>query len=224
MDGRKSRWEDLSNEIRKGREIGPLGPDKVKNHLLTILKSVADRERCSRNVQGWLQHRKKRGGDVELIVSSSSDAVDSWERPAILLKNLHYLHDGAALSLMATLRDQAPKGIRAYTVALEGKTRSSDLAWYARIDLTEEPEGKGLCGHPLLHCHIGSGPDEAASPETAEGTVSAQPTKSAPNLKLRSISPRVPLPWLFPWEALEWLLATTDPLLEPPSTTAGAIV
>jgi hypothetical protein len=110
--------------------------------------------------------------------------------------------------------ERAPKGIRAYTVALEGTVRNSEKRWYGQIHLTEKPEGEGLCGHPLLHCHIGSSAEEAAE----ESSDPAQAPTSAPGKstkKQRYFSPRVPLPWLHPWEALEWLIATVDPDMEP---------
>jgi hypothetical protein len=108
--------------------------------------------------------------------------------------------------------ERAPKGIRAYTVALEGTVRSSKKHWYGQVHLTDGPEGEGLCGHALLHCHVGSSPEEA----TEENDTNAQTATSGDSeKKRRAFSPRVPLPWLYPWEALEWLLATVDPNLEP---------
>jgi hypothetical protein len=102
------------------------------------------------------------------------------------------------LRVAVTVSERAPKGIRAYTVALEGTVRSSQKHWYGQIHLTEKPEGEGLCGHALLHCHVGSSPEEATEETDARGQASE---------KRRLFSPRVPLPWLYPWEALEWLLA-----------------
>jgi len=94
------------------------------------------------------------------------------------------------LSLRVTL-DKGDR-VRAYGVGIEGLRTHHDPAsrWYARVDLTEAPEGEGDCGHPLLHRHLGGDPEH-------------------------SFSPRVPVPWLLPHEALQWLLATVDPALEP---------
>jgi hypothetical protein len=216
MSAERSRWEALSGEIMSGREASPSSLNHIKNRLLITLKGIAERKHCSRRVEGWLQAQKQ-GGRSVLLVATHSDAKDNWQRPAIRLNNLYHLRDGAVLSLMITLSERAPKGIRAYTVGLEGIARASGQRWYARIDLTEEPEGEGLCGHPLLHCHIGGMPDDAALSEVAgDGTEAREPATSSPTPKVRGFSPRVPLPWLLPWEALEWLLATAAPELEPP--------
>ena len=51
--------------------------------------------------------------------------------------------------------------------------------------------GGGLCGHAPLHCHVGR----------SEG----QDRHEA----------RVPLPWLTPADALDWVLTTADPCFEP---------
>src|SRR6185503_15721950 len=101
------------------------------------------------------------------FLARSTDAADSWQNPAIGLKNLRYLEDGATLRLAVTLNERAPKGIRAYTVALEGKVRASQKRWYGQVHLTEEPEGEGLCGHGLLHCHVGSSPEESMEAQDA---------------------------------------------------------
>ncbi len=207
-------WERLSEDTRANRKDAP-GQDKVKNHLLSALKGLAEQGYCSKTVQGWVKSEKKKDGYVEIVVSPG-DAHDNWKHPAIKLKNLEYLEDGAVLSLMVTLSERAPKGIRAYTLGLAGKLKLSGLAWYARIDLTEEPEGEGICAHPLLHCHTGSTPDDAGTP--AGATAIAAPLAAAAagsKPRVRAFSPRVPLPWLSPWEAVEWLLATADPRLEP---------
>jgi len=83
--------------------------------------------------------------------------------------------------------------LREYCVSLAGKDRKTGRGWYARIDLDPEQRGAGPCSHPALHCHVEEDPE-------ADGVQES----------------RVPLPWLLPDEALEWLLATAHPeKLEP---------
>lgn len=104
-----------------------------------------------------------------------------------------HLHLGPVLSLRVEM--DRKERVRAFSVGIEGACRGTTEGavgsrWYARVDLTEKPDGQGDCGHPLLHAHIGDDPDAA-------------------------LSPRAPLPWMLPHEALEWLLATVDSALEP---------
>lgn len=209
-----SCWHRLMNDIHHARDRA-LNAQQVQNHLIIQLKSLYEREprRCSRNVQGWL-HSDGNKRLVEIGLKKSADAKDSWENPAIALRNLLYLEDGAALRFAVTVSERAPRGIRAYTVALEGTVRSSKKRWYGQVHLTEKTEGEGLCGHALLHCHMGSSPEEATEDAETEGGGAAAMASPLPR-KRRTFSPRVPLPWLHPWEALEWLLATVDPDLEP---------
>ncbi len=89
------------------------------------------------------------------------------------------------LGFRATYDTRGPS-ILSFVVAIVAE------GWFARIDLTEAQSGQGPCGHPLLHCHIGANP--AAKP---------------------LLDPRVPLPSLTPWEALDWILATLDERFEP---------
>jgi hypothetical protein len=217
MDAQGRCWHELRDAIVKAREAAPPSVDMVQNQLLGRLRrlSSGQKPRCSANVQGWLQKRGARRW-VEIALKKSADGIDSWSNPAIVLKNLHYLEDGATLRFAVTVSERAPRGIVAYTVALEGKVRSSHKHWYGQVHLTEAPEGEGLCGHALLHCHVGSSPEEAAEESAAADTGPAD----AQQRKLRHFSPRVPLPWLNPWEALEWLLATVDPALDPAPASA----
>jgi hypothetical protein len=199
MDVERGRWHALQKDIEKARDGSPPTADKVRNQILVRLLRLTggERPRCSDTVRGWLVSEKA-GRLVQITVAKSADAKDSWQNPAVLLKNLHYLEDGAALRVAVTLSERAPKGIRAYTVALEGRVRSSQKQWYGQIHLTEKPEGAGLCGHALLHCHVGSSQEEAKESDPAD----EQPAASGPApKKQRAFSPRVPLPWLEPWEA-----------------------
>lgn len=205
-------WQRLHAQTDQARSIGSVN---AKNQILRVLTRLADKEHCSRKVQGWIQHERgdKKKRLSEIRVNQSADARDNWKRPSIQLHNMVGLED-AVLSLMVTLGDRDEK-IVSYSVSLQGRQKPSGVPWYARIDLSEKPEGSGLCAHPLLHCHVGNDPDG----EVAEGLLES-PGQDA---RSKAWSPRVPLPWLYPWEALEWLLATVEPSLEPaPLTRASA--
>jgi len=100
----------------------------------------------------------------------------------------------------------------AYSVVVAARLMAGG-AWSARIDLDppllDDPDvdeaevedalmtsrarrGRGPCTHPQLHCHLGWEDSVLDTPEA-----------------------RVPLPWLAPHEALEWLVAAVQPGLEP---------
>ena len=129
---------------------------------------------------------------------------DSWDHPAIELKGLNHLKDGALLTLSVLLDPRAQR-VLAYSIGIQGQSKRPERDWYARIDLTEEPEGVGLCGHPLLHCHVG---------ETSEGDPALSPSPVAPSAKAPLFTARVPLPWMMPVNALDWLLATVHSPLD----------
>jgi hypothetical protein len=231
-------WTKLRAQIEGDREASHLSAQAISNAILRTLKIAALGGHCSRNVEGWLRTKKTEKGLREISLSTNADAKDNKERPAIKLSKLVHLEDGATLAFKVVVSDRAPKGIRAYTASLQGTARQSRALWYARIDLTEEPEGKGLCAHALLHCHMGSrtrcrflAPRRRVPSRAMQST---QTDHNAPGSSLRGghqrrvrarhadrpqrtriFSPRVPLPWLEPWEALQWLLATVEPSLEP---------
>lgn len=125
-----------------------------------------------------------------ITFSASADTRDTMGHPALRLVALPRLIDGAVLSLSITLDGRG--ALTGYSAGVTG-VRPDGIGWYARVDMGTEPEGEGPCGHSLLHCHVGVHPDE-------------------------SVQARVPLPWLEPTEALEWLLATLDPRHEPRSS------
>lgn len=214
MTTAQSCWQRLHAQTDQARSVGSVN---AKNQILRILTRLADKEHCSRKVQGWIQHERgdKKKRLSEIRVNQGADARDNWKRPSIQLHNLVGLEDGAVLSLMVTLGDRDER-IISYSVSLQGRQRPSGVPWYARIDLSEKPEGSGLCAHPLLHCHVGNDPDGEVA-EVEPRSQAAEDLVGSPGQDARSKawSPRVPLPWLYPWEALEWLLATVEPSLEP---------
>lgn len=106
---------------------------------------------------------------------------------------LAHLQDEALLTICIDM-DERRREIVSYSVALHGALSVGGTTWYARIDLDERSRGQGPCAHALLHAHLGVG---------EEG----------------KFSPRAPLPWLHPADALDWLLATVEPAMEPPFPT-----
>ena len=176
-----TRWGELASETRQ-RAAATRVPKRVRNEIVIVLKRLADAGQCSQQVQGWLTTNAEC-----LTFSPSADGRDGRGHPAVTLRGLPHLQDGAVLSMQIEF---ASKGaLRGYNLGVTGATRQEDL-WYARLDLGLMPEGSGLCGHPLLHFHGGRDPDE--DPQV-----------------------RAPLAWLEPVDALTWLLATLDPRHEP---------
>lgn len=128
-----------------------------------------------------------RDGDLVGLLRHGDATIG--EHRAILLQKLPALDD-AKLTFRIVLN--WPKGLREYTVGVVGKERKSGRDWYVRIDLDPEQRGRGPCHHPMLHCHVGVDATEKGVQET-----------------------RAPLPWLYPHEALAWILATLHDQLEP---------
>lgn len=211
-------WTSLRAQIEEGRSAKGLSALEIQNGILRTLIATAERGHCSRNVRGWLQTRRTSDGRKEIALLQG-DTSDAKQRPAIKLRGLEYLEDGAMLAFKVLVSERAPKGIRAYTAYLRGTMRQTRVPWYARIDLSERPEGHGLCAHALLHCHMGTEPHPGEDEETLRDALpsGALERGSAPR-RSRIFSPRVPLPWLHPRHALQWLLATAEPGLEPAGT------
>lgn len=161
-------------------------PDDHKEALNRRIWRLADLGRCSSQARFWLTTRKQGDKRGLLTFGRSADAETPRGHPALRLDGLKHLADGAALSIAVQL--DSPR-LRGYTVGLFGALRAGGAPWFSHVDLTEEPEGQGVCGHPLLHAHVGGDPG-------------------------RKFQARAPLPRLAPADALDWLLATVDPALE----------
>lgn len=183
---RKQSWlardESLQKELVRQRV-------EHKKELIQRLKLLVARKRCPEQAVAWLKTEAREDRRKAFVFSENANAKVG-SHPALALRDLRHLQDEARLTL-SVLIDKTSRLI-SYNIGLQGTGRSTGTRWYARIDLTESPEGKGPCGHPLLHCHVGVDPTVMEEPET-----------------------RVPLPFLTPAEALDWLLATADPSLEP---------
>jgi hypothetical protein len=189
------RWQKLRKEVDDLRANREHHVATLTNDITRRLKRLAVERHCSPTAIGWIQHRRN-GATTKIDFRPNADGRDARGHPAVRLHGLDHLADGAVLTLSIDLeRDR----LESYTVSIVGRKREGSAAtpspFYARIDLDDDPKGRGLCGHPLLHCHVGADPE--------------------PNDKF---SPRAPLPWLHPADALDWLLSTVHPPLEPRST------
>lgn len=194
----------------------PVGrPQELIKRLRAVLRPLteSDPRRCSRQAVHWLSHE----GDRRRAEITFSDQTGArlGGHPALKLDNLPELQDGALLTVFVLLVDER---VEKYNIGLCGRLRDADRPWFARVDLdppllgpkvdlkSDETKlieqmrrhpkdrkhpGAGLCTHAWPHCHVGHHPDEAAQ-ET-----------------------RVPVPYLDPVEALQWIIGVADPTFEP---------
>jgi hypothetical protein len=155
------------------------------------MKRLADAKHCAREAP-YRVASTKLGHSARVIGFRRARDCAEDGHPTVELEGLPWLYS-ARLSLEVLLGRGGE--VEQFSVSISGKERVTSQQWYARIDLDPEQRGRGPCSHPMLHCHVGADPN-------AQGTQEC----------------RVPLPWLAPDEALEWLLATVDPdALEPSS-------
>lgn len=193
-----STWRELKKHIEERRAERPIRLPQVQSSLIRRLREVADLRLCDPAVQGWFTSEKD-----NLTISGAAPAkVGEW--PAIPLHDLEHIDD-ALLTLSVTF-DRI--GVKAYSIQLRGKRRIADAPpWYARVDLDgigeETKKGVGLCSHAVLHAHVGTTPENDHVPS------------DDPLGERKRFSTRVPMPWVEPIDALNWLLATIDRRLEP---------
>lgn len=165
-----------------------------ETELIKALGRLTDKGFCDSH-ERYRVKRRNHAVEIEPRAGATMPTVKAHV-PAILLKELPHLDEPKLAFRIALHRDGR---LEQYTMSLVGKDKSTGAPWYVRIDLDDEQKGEGPCGHPLLHAHIGSDPSNKH----------AQPV-------------RVPLPWLAPHDALEWMLANVAPALEPPATSPPA--
>lgn len=194
MSPERSRWAGLGTEIEDARQSPAHSLTALENSILRRVQALAGRGHCSPNAIGWIGKIPGRDHRKRITFKDAADGRDGRGHPAVRLSGLQHLADGALLTFSIET-DCRRSTLLSYSVSIQGLCRAAlpERPWYSRIDLTEKPVGQGPCGHPALHCHVGG---------EAE-------TKG-------HIDPRVPLPWLAPGDALDWLLATTEPRMEPP--------
>jgi hypothetical protein len=200
----RGRWEKLHDEVAREREASAHTAAEITTSIVRRLRVLGSQGHSAQQAIGWLWSRPS-DGRTRIDFKPIADGRNAWGHPAVRLRGLEHVEDGAVLTLSIDV-DRRKSTILSYSVSIEGNARTrpgepaSTVAtptgagrpWYARVDLTDAPVGQGLCGHALLHCHVGGDP--------------------GPNEKF---SARVPLPWLHPADALDWLLATVDRSLEP---------
>jgi hypothetical protein len=193
----KGRWQALRDEVDERRRDPAHDVQTLRTGVIRRLKRLSEAGHCSPNAVGWLQHR--RVASVTRIELKHGDARDAWGHPAVKLRGLRHLEEGALLTFSIDVGERRSELV-SYSVSVIGERRHEPATataagprpFYTRIDLDDAPKGKGLCGHALLHCHVGDDP--------------------GPN---KAFSPRVPLPWLHPADALDWILSAIHPPLEP---------
>lgn len=192
-----SRWFQLAGEIDTGRASVERNRMYAGSEVRRRLQLLGERRLCDRNAPSWLEPRLNVRGDRERLELSERADGRLGNHPAIRLRGLAHIEDGAKLVIWVN-SERRRKRLLEYGISLCGIRRCGGSPWYARMELDEQPCGQGPCGHPTLHCHVGVEPDGEQEPKA-----------------------RVPLPWLYPWDALDWLMATVEPKLEPPANKSG---
>jgi hypothetical protein len=198
-------WRKLHAQTLTERDGKKVTVANVQSSLIARLQRLAAQKHCAPQVVGWFRIEGAKGGRQLFGLKDSVPSKDSWDHPAIALKGLQHIQDGALLTLSVLLDPRAQR-VLAYSIGIQGQSKRPERLWYARIDLTQVPEGVGLCGHPLLHCHVGETSEEPPPLES--------PTSSEPQAKAPLFTARVPLPWMMPVDALDWLLATVHSPLD----------
>lgn len=196
MSAKGSIWTHLEAHIREARVSPAHARAEVQNALVRRVKRLAEQRRCAAMAVGWFESRATPQGRNQLRLMARADGRDPRQRPAIKLKNLTHLRDDALLTIAVDMDDRR-REIVSYSVALQGTLAAGGTLWHARVDLDEQVRGQGPCAHALLHAHLGVGEETR-------------------------FSPRAPLPWLHPADALDWLLATVEPAMEPPRPAGGS--
>lgn len=207
------RWLDIAlqqERLRRARSTPRAMLKALRDGLRPL--TGGERPRCSRSAVSWL-HKKGNRRRTELTFSAQTPER-LGEHPALPLKNLPELQDGALLTVYVLLVGER---VEKFNIGLTGALRDGSSPWFVRVDLDppllgvevdlDGPEGDlfdrlrrraetdragvGLCTHAWPHCHVGRSPAEGRQ-ET-----------------------RVPVPFMSPPDALAWVLATADPDLEP---------
>lgn len=183
-------WDRIDQEVHeRHHELASTPQRECARKIGTMLGDLAARGHCSSRAR-WQIDSKQQGRTNYTVSVGSGTGCVSGSHPCIELTGLDHLEDGARLSFQVDVITDRKTPSAQYTIGLVGKSRADGSPWFARIDLGPRGQGAGRCCHATLHGHVGQDPDSR-------------------------FQARVPLPWLLPWEALEWLLATVHPGLEP---------
>lgn len=182
-------WLKKRSEIEAARKSAAKEKGiRWHNAIIATLKTLAEAGFCDEQVVGWVKEQSAGRRRKTIEFSDNADGKVG-DYSAVRVNKTAFLPDGALLRLLVETEQDG--GVLSYAIGLQGK--SAQGPWYARICLDPEQRGQGPCGHPLLHCHVGLDPEHALSKDDV----------------------RVPLPWLTPVEAIEWLFAAVEPRLEP---------
>lgn len=177
-------WADLYDAHQHSREV-PSGTD-VATRLRERLKFLVGRGHCDQRFQGKLDYKKNpTRGKAEIWVKAAADHPLGEPIP---IRNLPALEEGRLW--IGVMLDQRRSRVEKFTVRLDGRARTSGLAWLVSVELDERRMGAGACSHAPIHCHVG--PDHTAEPQV-----------------------RVPCPPMRPWDALDWVLTVVLPDWEP---------
>lgn len=181
-------WVDLYQQHNRLRSHGGEAVTQIRN----VLKSLGEqRPSVFRDqVQARLQPQKNTKNNFrtfQLREAVVLQKLSDHDRGEVHLQEAH-LH-------VLLMLDTGMSHLHGLTVMIDGKRRDSSL-WTVAVHLTDDSDteknpsgdrqGKGACGHAVLHCHVGS-------------TLDMHPKV------------RVPLPPLTPGEVVEWVMSQVVP-------------
>ena len=183
-------WDELQTAVEAGAEsLASWSARDCRAELAARMHCLAEVGACHPRAPWWLDRQRGRSRDAFAIAVASSAPERLGSHPCIPLQKLEHLEDGARLVLHVHVDPGAALSVE-YAIGIAGTARTTGAPWFARLDLSGTGLGVGRCSHPALHGHVGAEPEDP-------------------------FQARTPLPWLAPWDALDWLLATVDPRFEP---------
>lgn len=183
-------WNDLEADVASGAAaLAGCSARDCRRELAARVARLAEVGACPQQAPWWLDRRKGASRDAFAVVIAPSIPDRLGSHPCIRLEGLEHLEDGARLVIHVHVDPDAPVPAE-YAIGLAGTVRGTGAPWFARLDLGDPGLGVGKCSHAALHGHLGADPDAG-------------------------FQARAPLPWLTPWDALDWLLATVDRRFEP---------
>lgn len=197
-------WRRRYDEADAQRLQTKVDPAVCETEMRNRVRQLVARNHCVERAPWWIEGESAqtlmgRTRCQQIRITDRAPTQPGERHPAILLQNLPTLADGALLTFVVSIGFNDV--LVGYSIGVRGFTKGMDSRrWYARIDLHETPAGSppalvghGYCGHALFHCQFGADPNDADERPTA----------------------RAPLDFLLPWHALDWILTTIEPDLEP---------
>lgn len=189
-------WTAWSQQVGSARDNAQnrCSAGQMRSAVVRQVKTWVAAGICPREAPAWVTkatpkpRRSGTRGRRSMVRWSENTGGRVGNHPALRLHGLLHIEDGALLTLSVTLNGDQ---VAAYSVGVRGRNRRTGRGWYLRVDLDDGQRGRGPCTHPLLHAHRGEDPD------------------LEPNV-------RVPMPYLPPERALQWLVAVVhSDRLEP---------